>query len=413
METIKLSAGTETAALRTVTDVNEPPTRRRHQSKDPLASRNPFADPQAMAIVAAAHLSPCPYALTRSFTRRGDWGLLCAAGILLCNAEAIAQTDSASAPVAAPATAPAAPMVEEKKKAAAHFETGMKLYEDGDYALSLIEFERAYSYVADYRVLFNIGQVSGQLGRYARAVQALRQYLELGGSNLAPARVASVQEDLKMMEGRTARLQIDCNVEGVEVLLNDVRLGYTPMDAPQLVDAGEHRLTLQKPGYTTRTERLVLAGRDESRLKYDLVGIQVPVVPIAQPTRIVQPPPKTEAPKIAKSTSTRTQLLYAGAGSTGVFAVAWAATGYVGIKAVSDLRDALQRPTSQGELDSYKSRARGAFIASDILGAAALITGGTTLFFALKGPSRDPHKTSATRVDVGLAPSAVLVTGAF
>jgi hypothetical protein len=259
--------------------------------------------------------------------------------------------------------------------------------------------------------LFNIGQVSVQLGRYARAVQALKQYLTLGGKNIAPARVASVQEDLRMLEGRTAHLQISSNVEGAEVLLDDVRIGVTPIEGSLLVDAGEHRLTLQKSGYVSRTERLVLAGRDENKQLLDLAEVPKAVVQPIPSTIITQPKPSATEP--AKPISTRTQLLYVGAGATSLFAVAWAVTGYVGIKAAGDLHDALQRPSSQGELDSYRNKARGALIASDILGATTLIVGGTTLYFTLKGPSKEQPKSHGSRINVSIAPSAVLVTGVF
>jgi hypothetical protein len=312
-------------------------------------------------------------------------------------------------------TEPASPSAETKKKAMDHFNTGLKLYEDGDFSLALIEFERAYSYIPDYRVLFNIGQVSLQLGRYARAALALQQYLQAGGTNVAAARAKSVRDDLQMLEGRTAHLQVDSNVQDAEIMLDDVRLAKTPVLEPILVDAGEHRLTVQKPGYVTRTERLVLAGRDESRLRIDLAQEQkvapLPLTPIAAP---VQPPPKkVETTQPPKPTTRRTQLLYVGAGATGLLAIGWAVTGYVGIKAASDLHSALQGPTNHDQVDPLKRRARGWLLASDILGAATLATGATTLYFTLKGPSVAPTRVGLEHVDLGLGPAAVQLNGTF
>jgi hypothetical protein len=362
-----------------------------------------------MVILAATSPTHPQHASALRIARSRTLGWVCAAAASLCTSLVAAAPDDTPAPT----TETAVPTADAKKKAAEHFETGLRLYEDSEFALALIEFERAYSYVQDYRVLFNIGQVSVQLARYARAVNALKQYLQVGGASIAPARINSVREDLKILEGRTAHLQIECNVEGAEILLDDVPIGHTPIAEPLLVDAGEHRLTIQKPGYLTKTERLVLAGRDENKQVFALAEVPKAVTLPTHPGPIAQPLPKTEPPPPPKPMSTRTQLLYAGAGATGLFAVAWAVTGYVGIKAAGDLHDALQRPTSQGELDSYKSKARGALIASDILGVATLVAGGTTLYFTLKGPSKEQPKAKTSRIDVRVAPSAVLVTGTF
>jgi hypothetical protein len=351
-----------------------------------------------------------PIGRIRNRIHSATLGMLCTSAALLCSAVVAAAPDDA-APAASGKSASAA---ETKKKAMEHFETGLKLYEDGDFSLALIEFERAYSYIADYRVLYNIGQVSIQLGRYARAALALQQYLKAGGAAIPAARGNSVRDDLKMLEGRTAHLQIESNVQDAEILLDDVRLAKTPIVEPLLVDAGEHRLTVQKPGYVSRTERLVLAGRDESKLQIDLAEEPKSAPIAALPIASAQPPPRqTEPPPAAKPMSRRTQLVYVGAGATGLLVVGWAVTGYVGIKAAGNLHDALQRPATQSELDTLKHKARGWLLASDIVGATALVTGGTTLYFALKGPSQEQPKVGLAQLGLGLGPGAVQLTGAF
>ncbi len=330
-----------------------------------------------------------------------------------------AASPSAASPTSPGETAPepAVTVADAKKKAKEHFETGLRLYEDGDYSLALIEFERAYSFVPDFRVLYNIGQVSIQLARYARASQALEQYLKNGGAKIPSARASSVHNDLKMLEGRTAHLMVNSNVEGAEILLDESILSKTPVNEPLLVDAGEHRITLQKPGYVTRTEPLVLAGRDESTLQIDLVEEskaqqmqeRQPLMPSPEAQqRMVFLPPVTPAPR-------KSELLYVGWGATGVLAVGWAVTGYVGIKAAGDLHNALNQPATAGELQSLKVKAQGWLLASDIVGATALVAGGTTLYFSLKRPSREqptPH-VGMTNLNFGLGPGAVQLNGTF
>ncbi len=328
-------------------------------------------------------------------------------------------SDTPAAATGSPSEAPVEPAInpkEAKKKAKEHFETGLRLYEDGDYALALIEFERAYSFVPDFRVLYNIGQVSIQLARYARASQALEQYLKNGGAKIPVARVTSVHNDLKMLEGRTAHLLVKSNVDGAEILLDEAILGKTPISEPLLVDAGEHRVSVQKPGYVTRTEPLVLAGRDESTLQIDLVE-EIKAQQISQGQQFTSPPDgqrQVPLPLVAPAPR-KSELIYVGWGATGLLVAGWAVTGYIGVKAAGDLHNQLNQPSTSGELQSLKVKARGWLLASDIVGAAAFVTGGTTLYFTLKRPSREqaPTHAAVTNLNLGLGPGAVQLNGTF
>ncbi len=305
-----------------------------------------------------------------------------------------------------------------KKKAKEHFATGLKFYQDGDYSLALIEFERAYSYVPDFRVLYNIGQVSIQLARYARAAQALQQYLAMGGNKIPAARVTAVQSDLKMLENRTAHLIIECNVDGADIYLDDTPLSKTPMAEPVLVDAGEHRILVQKPGYLSRTEPLVLAGRDESTLQLDLTEERpirtTPDNPLVVPVP-VSPPYATPIAPAPSPVQRKSDWIYVGWGATGLLTIGWAVTGYVGIKAADDLHTALQHTATESELQSLKSKARGWLLAADIVGAAAIVTGGTTLYFTLKHPSREhpPTKAQVSNLRIGFAGGAAQLSATF
>ena len=49
------------------------------------------------------------------------------------------------------------------------FQRGVKLFDDGDFKLALIEFQRSYALAHNYRVLYNIGQVEFQIGAFASA----------------------------------------------------------------------------------------------------------------------------------------------------------------------------------------------------------------------------------------------------
>ena len=140
-------------------------------------------------------------------------------------------------------SAAATPSPEVMLEAKQRFDRGFELYEEGEYPLALIEFNRAYELVPNYRVLYNIGQVCIQLGQYANARRTLEEYLAKGGDGLAADRRAAVDKDLEMLRHRTAFLTISSNVENAEVLVDDVSVGKTPLGPALLVDAGVHRAT--------------------------------------------------------------------------------------------------------------------------------------------------------------------------
>jgi hypothetical protein len=190
------------------------------------------------------------------------------------------------------------------------------------------------------------------------------------------------------------------------------------MEQAVLVDAGEHRVSVQKSGFVSRTEPLVLAGRDESTLQIELSeerpirtipenSGKVSLVPTAPPY-IAPPPP-------AHAAARKSDLVYVGWGATGVLTVAWAVTGYIGIKAADDLHTALQHTATNSELQSLKTKARGWLLAADIIGATAVVTGGVTLYFTLKHPSREKpvNKAQASSLQLGLSGGGAQLSASF
>jgi hypothetical protein len=298
-----------------------------------------------------------------------------------------------------------------KARARGHFSRGVQLYEDSDYGLALIEFERAYALVADYRVLYNIGQVAIQLGRYARATRAFEQYLKEGGTTVPPERVTEVNKDLEMLRTRTAFLQVTSNVPGAEVLLDDVHVADTPLREPLLVDAGEHRLVVRKPGFTSKPKQLALAGGDTVTMDVALTEERLASSP--ERTVIVQQDRTT--PAVVRDDD-RSTWLWAGWTTTGAAAIGATVTGLLGMSAASDLEQQRKPATSTAEdREDTKSRAQGLFLASDILTGTAIVAGGVSLYFTLKGPSEPAREkaASSTTVRAVVRPGGVGLVGTF
>src|SRR5688572_22988168 len=74
--------------------------------------------------------------------------------------------------------------VSPQATAAEHFERGIELYQEGSLDAALVEFERAYESVPDYRVLYNLAQVQTQRGEYVEAIVLFERYLREGGAGI-------------------------------------------------------------------------------------------------------------------------------------------------------------------------------------------------------------------------------------
>jgi tetratricopeptide (TPR) repeat protein len=291
------------------------------------------------------------------------------------------------------------------------FATGLKLYEDGEFALALIEFDRAYQLVPDHRVLFNIGQVNIQLGRYARAVRSLRQYLSEGKDRVPEDRKQSVLNDLSMLAARTATILVLVNVTDAEVLLDNDIVAVTPMTAPLLVDAGEHRLTVRKPGYVSRVKPLALAGRDEAKIEVSLVA--EPKHVSTEKTVIVE---RKTVPQVDRS-DPRNLYLLLGWSAVGLMGAGWATTGYLGYQSAQDRKDALDTKTSEASLNHLESKTRHWYLASDVLGVTTILATGSMLYytFAAPNPARKPEQKVPTKTSFSLdaSPHQITLSGSF
>ena len=270
------------------------------------------------------------------------------------------------------------------------------MFEDGDYGLALIEFERAYALVPDYRVLYNIAQVNIQLGRYAKARHALEEYVAKAGENLPESRVEGVKADMKMLAARTARLTVTTTA-GAEIFLNDTIVGTAPLSEPLLVDAGEHRVELRKPGFTSRFQQVKLAGGDVGSVSLELV--EEP----KQRTVIVE---RDQGPTVREE---RPSWLWASWTATGVLAAGAVVTGVFGVSKANEYDEEKNRPqTDKTKLEDLSNQADTLFLAADIAGAAAIVAGGISLYFTLtpkKVTTENPRATLSPKIAVGGTPS--------
>jgi hypothetical protein len=273
-----------------------------------------------------------------------------------------------------PAKATAAAAGEE---ASTHFKRGLQLFDDGDYTLALVEFERAYQLAPNYRALYNIALVNMQLGRYADAARTFEKYLHDGGDAITGARLAEVKKTLNELKLRTATVEIGTNVPNAEVSLDGKPLDPSTLHGPMEIDAGEHTLRATAAGYQAANRTMTLAGGDRASVRLELVAL----------------PTKPEGPSRVHT------VFWPGFVATGVFAAGAIVSGVVTLDARSHWNqlqnttfDGASASTAQSQIQSAANRVNTAALVADVFTGLAVVAGGVSLYLSLgvDHPAKSP-----------------------
>lgn len=288
------------------------------------------------------------------------------------------------------ATSAEEPSEEAKQEASARFQRGLAFYGEGDYALALIEFERAYQLVPDFRVLYNIGQVSIQLSHPSEALRALERYLEEGRATLTAERTQTVESDLAMLRARTAHLLVE-GTQGAEVLVDEESQGLLPLDKALLIDAGRHQVVVKKEGFHPFTQRITLAGAEELR-----IAAQLEQKELSKPIPVTSKPDPLgaevlDARRHQSATSYPSYALVSWV-SAGVLGGGAVFSAVMGMSAKSRLNELKSHPDpSESDLAKESSAAGSWFLAADILAVSSLLAAGAGLYFSLSGTDTGPR----------------------
>lgn len=165
-------------------------------------------------------------------------------------APAPAQTEPVPGPTeAAPAEEAPKPLAESLRgMPKADYISGRVLFEDGDYAASLIKFQNAYEVSKDPRLLWNIAACQKALRRYARVLKLLEQYVSEGGPLLTDQDRLDAQSVVSAVQPLVSKLSVASTPSGAEVVVDDESAGVTPLEN-RLVDIGTRRVVLRLRGY--------------------------------------------------------------------------------------------------------------------------------------------------------------------
>lgn len=320
------------------------------------------------------------------------------------------------------------------REARERYENAVKLYEEGAYDAALVELNRASELRPSYKIYYNIGQVRFAMHDYAAAMDAYRQYLEKGGDKIPASRREQIQKELNALTQRVAKLVIETDVPGAEVLIDDVSVGTTPLSAPLVVNSGIRRIGVRHPEYLPQSRRLSIAGGVADTIKFALTdrsaaeaGSAGALAGSGAPRSAAAAPGSDAAVAAAgpaaapgsEPKATAHEVPWLGWALTGAFAASATVTGVLARSANSSLEsDRSNLDVSASEVSSQASKVRTLATVTDCLVAATLITGGISLWLTLRSPTEPEgaegsKKADVKRLKVGFGPGGISMKVAF
>jgi tetratricopeptide (TPR) repeat protein len=317
---------------------------------------------------------------------------------------------SSNATSAADVPGPATPdggVASALESARVHFQRGVALYRAGAYDAAFAEFSRAHESAPHYRILYNLAQVQAQRHDYVAALAYFQRYLAEGAGNLPQSRAEEVVAETLELRQRISRLRVETNVDDVRLFVNDMPAVDLPRDEPLPLNAGIHRLRVEKGGYVSVSRTVTLAGGEESTVSLDLVAeLEMDDLALA---------PAAPAPAALPPVVNRTAL-WSSLAATGALAGASVTFGVLTRRANATLADRLERyPAPRASVEAGRRRVRTFALLADTLGIAAATALGLSTYFYLSpgGPSDDAPSPTGLRAQIGPRASSVSWVGDF
>jgi hypothetical protein len=304
---------------------------------------------------------------------------------------------------------------ERRMQAQALFDDGQRVAET-DPKSALGAFRAAYDTQPDYHVLYNIGRLCVRLSDTLGASRAFEQYLREGGEKIPAKRRKEVEAQLKLLGKNVGALTIKSNVKDVDVRIDGVVVGRTPLGHAVFVSGGVHRIALGADGSAVEKSVRIGAGGEKS---VDFDGGKEEPAPAASAAPILVAPepvaPATVTPAVAERAPSAPQANRKGRSFptvpwlvTGAFAAGAVASGIFTMNA-NDAYESIRNayPITQEELELAHGKARNLLMVTGILGAATVVSLGVAGYFTFFRSAPPTEKT----VGIAIGPAGISIRG--
>jgi hypothetical protein len=151
-----------------------------------------------------------------------------------------------------------------------HFQSGVKLFETGDYATALTEFEASNVHRPSASALQNIVLCLTKLHRYLPALETLDELKTHYSASMSAEDKKAVNDSIQRLSRLVGTLTLHLKPAGAKVTLDDKGLGQEAITHPIRVASGEHRIRVEATLFRTDERTITIAGGDDLSLDIDL-----------------------------------------------------------------------------------------------------------------------------------------------
>jgi len=283
------------------------------------------------------------------------------------------------------------PTVDVEEQAHQCFQRGLELFQEGDLDGATVEFRRAYDLAANFRILFNLGQVAADRHDYAVALDWFARYLKEGAGRIPGQRRHGVEEEMAKLRQRVGRLDVVAPTVEAEILVDDEVVGRSPLAVPLTVNVGRRRVA-------TRTKEGVSEPKFVDVPSGELVVVEFKQSPAARVKRsfaaLSATPSRGKGETDLALTSSPRARASEGMGrgvwmawtATGVCAAGAVASGLLAYRWEQQLRD--QRasyPVTSDELANQQHKVRAAGLVTDGFLVGTAIGGAISITLTIRG----------------------------
>ena len=176
-----------------------------------------------------------------------------------------------------------------REQAGELMQLGNARFRAGDYLGALEQFVRARSLLPSYRIDFNIGISLAKLGRDIEAASNLEAFLREAAEVPEREMVAHARSTLAQLQARLGRFGLLCPLRGAEVLVDDVRVGRTPLPGWIYLRPGRHTVAVRAQHRRLFARALTLGPGDH-------LHVMVSFVPLADESSAASRPTARSTP---------------------------------------------------------------------------------------------------------------------
>jgi hypothetical protein len=143
------------------------------------------------------------------------------------------------------------------------YDAARDLFKAGDYASAYAKFQRALELSNDPRLYWNLAACERKAKHNANVLRLLDTYLQAGEGWLSDEDRSEASRAASAVRAFVAAATVKTDpADGVEIFVDDVKVGATPQAKPLWIDMGSHRVRFSKDGYKSleRNEEIPAGG---------------------------------------------------------------------------------------------------------------------------------------------------------